>query len=223
MDMLRQLPGKAHICAQHFSVPDCLTNMSDEKADSRRLIERIVAGDEQAFRELVENNQRLVTHIVFRMIDRVADREDLCQEVFMRVYRALPRFEHGSKLSTWIASITFNTCVNHMEKSRPALWGDLSDSDEQMDEFQASGPMPDEAAELDDISQRLKLEISALPPRYRAIITMFHLDDMTYLEIADATGLPEGTVKSHLFRARKLLKDRLLKKYRPEDLWPIVT
>jgi RNA polymerase sigma-70 factor (ECF subfamily) len=82
---------------------------------------------------------------------------------------------------------------------------------------------PDQLAQNADMSDRLRIEIDDLPVHYRTILTLYHLEDMTYGEIAEVTGLPEGTVKSHLFRGRKLLKEKLLQKYRAEDLWTAVT
>jgi RNA polymerase sigma factor (sigma-70 family) len=163
-----------------------------------------------------------VSHIVFRMVSHPTDREDLCQEVFIKVYLNLTGFNFESKVSTWIAQIAYNTCLNHLAKKRVPLLDDLLENegaDDAFEKFSNEAITADGAVERDDISDRVRREIAKMPVRYRVVVTMFHLDEMSYEEIADVTGMPLGTVKSHLFRARKLLKDRLIQKYQMEDIW----
>ena len=187
--------------------------------ETRQLVEKILAGDGEAFKLLIERHQRLVSHIVFRMIRNEAEREDLCQDVFIRVYRNIGGFKFKSKLSTWIARIAYNACGNYLEKKNVPLYEDLTSSEKTVESCPADGLQPDEYTVKKDISSRLKKEIDKLPVQYRTILTLYHLDEMSYLEICDIMNLPEGTVKSYLFRARKLLKERLLVKYQPEELW----
>ncbi len=188
-------------------------------SETKDLIGRILDGDAAAFKTLVERNQRMVSHIVFRMITNEADREDLCQEVFLRVYGNLRGFEFRSKLSTWIAKIAYNVCRNHLEKYKVPLYEDFAPEGRTIDCFPSDRPLPDEYAERQETCGRLQEEIDRLPAAYRTIITLFHLDDMSYSEIGDIMELPEGTVKSYLFRARRMLRDRLTVKYMPEELW----
>ncbi|PJF32782.1 MAG: RNA polymerase subunit sigma-24, partial [Phototrophicales bacterium] len=82
--------------------------------DSGALIQKILDGDTEAFRELITANQRLVFHVVFRLVENPADREDLCQDIFVKVYQNLQRFKHNCKLSTWIATIAYNTAINSL-------------------------------------------------------------------------------------------------------------
>jgi RNA polymerase sigma-70 factor (ECF subfamily) len=187
--------------------------------EARDLVDRVMAGDAEAFKHLVEMNQRLVSHIVFRMVDNETDREDVCQEVFMRVYRSLGSFQFRSKLSTWIARIAHNTCGNYLEKRRIPLYDDLRPEGQSIDSYAGDGELPDEYAERQETQVRLRKEIEQLPIQYRTIVTLYHLDEMTYREIGDVMELPEGTVKSYLFRARRMLKERLMVKYLPEELW----
>ncbi len=182
-----------------------------------RLVERILAGETEAFEELVREHQRLVGHIVFRMISNPGDREDICQEVFMKVYRNLSRFRGDSKLSTWVATIAYNRCYDYLNAKNSPLADDTFDG--VLADFPDKNSTPDQKTERDDISDRLKDEINNLPPKARTIITLFHLDELSYDEIGKIMNLPEGTVKSHLFRSRRLLKERLLSKYDREELW----
>lgn len=193
--------------------------MRDRFDQDEHLVRRIAKGDNEAFSEVIEQNKRLVSHIVFRMVRIEADREDLCQEVFIRALRNISSFQFRSRLSTWIARIAYNTCGNYLEKKRLPLYDDISSENSNIEAARDDSLLPDEVTEMRDISARLRSEIESLPPQFRTIITLYHLDDMSYREIEEVMGLPEGTVKSYLFRARKLLKERLLSRYQMEDLW----
>ncbi len=186
--------------------------------DPKALVEKISAGDTKAFQILIEQYQRLVSHIVFRMIRQSNDREDICQEVFIQVYQNLGNFKFESKLSTWIARIAYNRCINYLEKKKTPLFDDLSSVEETLETFPGDQAQPDDTAETADLSSRLQIEIERMPIQFRTILTLYHLEEMKYNEIAEILQLPEGTVKNYLFRARKKLKERLLVKYQMEEL-----
>lgn len=203
--------------------------MQAEKAQ----IEKILAGDMAAFREFVEEYQRLVCHVVFRMVLNESDREELCQEVFMKIYQNLGKFEFKSKLSTWIARVAYNACINYLKKKKVPLYDDLAEA-EQLPGGEISGTEraptfaenvagdsqpQDEFMMSRELSHFLHQEINRLPVQYRTVLTLYHLDELSYREIGEIVSLPEGTVKSYLFRARKLLKERMLEKYPAEELW----
>lgn len=188
-------------------------------ADDKELIQRILSGERNCFRELITRYQRLVTHLVFRMVPVSEDREDICQEVFLKVYQNLADFRYESKLSTWIARVAYNTCLNYIEKKKVPLYDDLVDKDSEFEPVDDDlGHQPDAIAEAAEISELLQVEIDRLPHQYRVLITLYHLEEMSYTEIAGITKLPEGTVKSYLFRARQILKKRLSSRYRQKDL-----
>ncbi len=186
--------------------------------ESRHLIDRIISGDREAFRMFVEQYQRLVGHIVFRMIDGKDDREDICQEVFLKVYQNLSDFRFQSQISTWVGAIAYNTCVNHLEKSKHLPVDAFYENGGEVEELTSLEPPVDDCLEKSDLSRNLHREIENIPAHYRTILTLFHLDDLNYKEIGLIMKMPEGTVKSYLFRARKILKERLLAKYTQEDL-----
>ncbi len=186
---------------------------------ARSLVAKIVAGNKRAFQSFIQEYQRLVSHIVFRMVSNKTDREDICQDVFMKVYQNLAVFQFESKLSTWIAKIAYNTCLDFLEKKKTLLYDDLSSDGNPLDKFSGDDILPDESIEKKDLSYHLQTEIGKMPVNYRTILTLYHLDEMSYAEISEIMQLPEGTVKSYLFRARKLLKDKLLSKYQKEELW----
>lgn len=196
--------------------------MSQTAKDNKELIAEILGGNQRAFQTFMEQYQRLVAHIVFRMVPNRTDREDLCQDVFIKVYRNLGGFQFGSKVSTWIARIAYNTCVNYLQKKKIPLLDDLKNKDDGRDALEttaADTTSVDEAMATTDLFRRVQAEMEHLPPQYRALLTLYHLDEMAYEEIVEVTGLPMGTVKNYLYRARRMLKDRLAKKYRTEDIW----
>jgi RNA polymerase sigma factor (sigma-70 family) len=187
--------------------------MTDDKA----IVGAVLAGDREAFKTLVVNYQRLVSHVVFRMVTGDEDREDVCQEVFLRIFRGLESFKFESKLSTWIARIAYNASVNHLVRGKS-----IADSDQSDGELQACaepGHSPEIRTERSDLRTRLNAEIEQLPAIYRVAVTLYHLEECKYEEIAEIMNMPIGTVKSHLFRARRMLKERLLSKYSREEIW----
>lgn len=172
--------------------------MTDEKA----LISRVLGGDTQAFRALIRKHERLVAHMVGRVVKQDEDREEVCQDVFMKVYEKLSEFNFQSQLSTWIATIAYRHAINHLRKKKIPI-----------SEFPEDIAM-DESSEVEeqDIEQHLHKLIETLPVQYKMVLTLYHLDQKNYSEIGEITGMPEGTVKNYLFRARQLLKDKA-KKY----------
>jgi len=196
----------------------------------RALVEKILSGDFQAFQQFIEKYQRLVTHMVFRMILNEADREEICQDVFLKIYQNLSKFQFQSKLSTWIAKITNNTCINYLKKKKMLLYDDLiqaenasgnsgsGDIQHTLDSLKGDFSTPDEETISNETNEILYNELNRLPVPYRTIITLYHLDNLSYEEISEIMEIPMGTVKSYLFRARKLLKDKLLQKLEPQEL-----
>jgi len=190
------------------------------------LVERILARDLRAFQVLVERYQRLVSHIVFRMIANKTDQEEICQEVFIKVYENLAQFKFQSQFSTWIGKIAYNSAVNYLKKNKIPIFQN-DDAEETRDSLEISSSesiwgeafeRPDDLLVSRDITEIVQNEIQRLPAHYRTIITLYHNDELSYQEIGDILNLPVGTVKSYLFRARKQLKEQLLAKYELEDL-----
>ncbi len=189
--------------------------------DDRPLISEILAGNQAAYQTFVEKYQRLVAHVVYRMVPNDSDREDICQDVFLKAYSSLGSFQFGCKVSTWLARITHNTCLNYLEKKKVPLLDDMV-SDGHGDPWgvvAGDAATPLELVEGQDLSRVVREEINLLPPLYGVLVALFHLEDMPYDQIADVTGMPMGTVKNYLFRARKKLKERITERYRAEEIW----
>ncbi|MFC1492991.1 RNA polymerase sigma factor [candidate division KSB1 bacterium] len=184
----------------------------------RQMINDINTGQIDLFKDIVEMNKRLVYHVVSRMESNATVREDLCQDVFLKVYKNLHSFKFESKLSSWIARIAYNTCISHIEKKKTPLFEDHSPEEFTMDDIEIHEREPYQIVEDDDVSGIIRREIEKLPMQFRVILTLFHIESMGYEEISEVLEVPVGTVSSYVYRARKLLKDRLLNKYKKEDV-----
>jgi RNA polymerase sigma-70 factor (ECF subfamily) len=177
--------------------------------ESDPLVAAVQAGDRRAFRLFIEKYQRLVAAIVFRMVYNAADREELCQEVFIKIFANIGRFRGGARVAAWIGRIASNTCINHLRKKRLPLFDDIAASAPGLENVAGGGSTPERLHELADLNLKLQEEIGRLPAPYRLVLTLFHFSGMNYEEIGQALALPAGTVKSHLFRARQKLRERL--------------
>jgi RNA polymerase sigma-70 factor (ECF subfamily) len=188
----------------------------------KHLVDKVLGGDTRAFAAIVQNTERLVAQIVFKMISNPEDRKDMAQDIYLKVYNKLPGFKFEAKLSTWIAQISYNTCLDHLRKKKLVLPGNLyedNENDEGLDRMnELPAPTANEAILLKDRSLILKTAIEKLSPVYQTLISLYHNEELSYEEIGQITGLPEGTVKSYLFRARKALKNSLLDQHKKEDI-----
>jgi RNA polymerase sigma-70 factor (ECF subfamily) len=159
------------------------------------------------------------------MIPIAEDRKDLAQDIYMKTFHNLAGFKFQSKLSTWIAQIAYNSCLSWIEKKKLMLPGNLQEDEEMYETTEARiynniavGSYSENLLSQKELSGILRNEIERLPAIYQTLITLFHHESMRYEELCQITGLPEGTVKSSLFRARKMLKENLLSKYQKEAL-----
>jgi RNA polymerase sigma factor (sigma-70 family) len=175
----------------------------------RQLVDKVLGGEMQAFSDIIGTTGGLVARIVHQLIPNEEDRKDVAQDVYLKVYRHLKSFKFQSKLSTWVGQIAYNTCLNRLQKRQLSIYNPP--------ELQA-----DDATDRNllqkELSGLLAAGIARLPPVYQTLIVLFHQEDLSYQEIARITDLPEGTVKSYLFRARKQLKETMSSIYKKEKL-----
>lgn len=188
----------------------------DEMMDDKALVARVLTGDKQAFIQLIRQYERLVHHMVGRVVKNDEDREELCQDVFLRVYAKLGEFNFQSRLSTWIATIAWRSAINHLRKQK-MLFSDIPDEASFTRRFveERTGEDVVEEKDLDEFVLRL---VDRLPPQYRIVLSLYHIEGMSYPEIGTVTNMPEGTVKSYLFRARNLLKESVKSYLGKEEL-----
>lgn len=171
------------------------------KMDDKQLVHRALSGDAQAFGIIISNTEKLVGQIVCRMVRNMEDRKDLAQEIYMKAYRSLGLFKHGSKLSTWIAQISYNACMDYLRRKKLFFPGELMDG--------AGFSTADGQVYRKELAGILQAGMEKLQPVYRTMLTLYHQEELSYGEIGEITGMPEGTVKNYLFRARKALKEQL--------------
>ena len=181
-------------------------NENDDHIEDRLLAQRILNGDVNAFGEIIKSTRALVGSIVFKMTANSADGADLIQDVYLKAFKNLKTFKFESRLSTWIARIAYNTCLNFIKKKTPGLPDTIDNSADNTVENANSTEAYLDEKELKTI---LTSEIEKLPLVYKTIINLYHQEQLSYNEIGTIMGLPEGTVKSYLFRARKLLKNNI--------------
>jgi len=176
------------------------------------LIARVLAGNEAAYTVLVERHSDLVYAIVSRIVANEADADDVAQETFVRAYHALGRFRGDSKFSSWLYRIAVNRSLTHLKrkKRRAAAVDPDSGSRAEIESTLGRPPgSPDELVIAQEQSERVRAAVSELPPRYRMVVTLFYLEEKSYKEVAEILGIPMGTLKTHLHRARALLRDIL--------------
>jgi RNA polymerase sigma-70 factor (ECF subfamily) len=177
------------------------------------LVRRCLAGDEKAYRELVEMYQGQVFSLALRMVRRREDAEDATQETFVRMFRALERYDTNRPFAAWLMTIASRLCIDQIRRRRVnpvSLTQTEPGSDEAYEmDVEDPGPGPDEITSHSEEERRGNELIQSLPPHYRVVVVLRHLQDLSYEEIAQALNLPLGTVKARIHRAREILKLRL--------------
>jgi RNA polymerase sigma-70 factor (ECF subfamily) len=173
--------------------------------DERALIERCRTGDDIAFSELVDRYQNLVYAMVYRMVSDRSQTDDLAQEVFLKVHRGLPYFRGEARLSTWIYRIVANVCTQ--ARSRRVLEVPLDPDDHDRPRRQLG--VTDAAFADLELRDRLEKAIAQLPDNYQLLVAAHYLDGIQYDALAEALDIPIGTVKTHLYRAKRRLRELL--------------
>lgn len=189
-----------------------LSVMTDaaSRGDDLALAQAVLAGRAGAFERLVRDYQGLCWHIVVRMVRHPEDARDLCQETFLRVHQCLHQYRGDSALKSWIGQVAYSVAKRHLERKRIPLAEVAVDADHLTAVDGVADDFDLEAAHGDgEMADHLHRAIDALPALQRTVLTLYHLDEMPIAEIARVTGLAEGTIKSHLFRGRKHLRDAL--------------
>jgi RNA polymerase sigma-70 factor (ECF subfamily) len=189
--------------------------LASDEHEEAQFVARLVARDEGAFNELVVTYERRVFALVFRMLGRRDEAEDLAQEVFVQVFKAIDQFRGDSKLSTWIYRIAVNLCKNRTKYLSRRHANDQDDVDAMADRLPFSAAKgvsvggisrPDELVEGMQLEVVVKRAIAQIEPEFREVLILRDVEDMSYEEIAEVTGLADGTVKSRIHRARAQLR-----------------
>ncbi len=166
--------------------------------------QKVAAGEYRAaFERLLELYSTKVFHLAYSMLRNETQAEDMTQEIFLRIWKGLPGYHGGASLSTWIYAIARNTCLTELQKraARPTVSLYEPEFENVLDQLPALQANDPESGVAMDLSHLL----AQLPEKYRQVITLFYLEEKSYEEVAALLGLPLGTVKTFLFRARKQL------------------
>jgi len=182
----------------------------------RSLLRRLRDRDERAFRELVQAHRDRVYNITFRMLGNRAEAEDVAQEVFITVFKTIESFREQSKFSTWLYRVTVNHCKNRIKYLARRHDRDREEIDETTHGTGVNGtigaPVPSSPAKALEAAQMEKViqeAIANLEEDQRIVVVLRDVEDLSIEEICEITGLPDGTVKSRLHRARLVLRKRL--------------
>ena len=192
-------------------------NKSDSKQEDFDAIRRVLEGDNSAYEFLQKKYKNLIYSLVKKMIKNDSDVEDLVQETFIKAYKALDKFKFNYSFSAWIYRIASNNTIDFLRKRRFDTFsidkpiGNAED--ENYFEIEDNSYSPDADLISEQKADIIKAAIDTLPDNYREIIILRHEEELDYKAIAEQLDLPLGTVKAHLFRARKLLYEELKDKY----------
>jgi len=165
--------------------------------------------DRDAFAELVRRYADKIFNLAYRMTGDRAEAEDLAQETFIRAYRGLPGFKPGHPFGAWLYRIAVNVCLSQRRHASNGMVESLDADEESFGAIADSAVSIADLAERHEIQARVQQAILTLPPMYRAVVILYHLEGRSYSEIADMLGLPLNTVRTHLHRGRALLRETL--------------
>ena len=173
------------------------------------LIEQCLAGDQVAWEQVVRQNWRKVFNVAYKFVGKHDEAEDLTQDIFLKIFKALKTFDRRANFQTWIISISRNLCIDHyrsVRKERQTIARDV-DSNDLQPITPERGPYAQ--AEHQDLRAQLRQALETLPVTLRTAVVLRDLQELSYQEIADRLGLPEGTVKSRINRGRIELAHQL--------------
>jgi RNA polymerase sigma-70 factor, ECF subfamily len=173
------------------------------------LIEQCLAGDQAAWEQIVRQNWRKVFNVAYKFVGKHDEAEDLTQDIFLKIFKALKTFDRRANFQTWIISISRNLCIDHyrsVRKERQTIARDVDSNDLQP---ATSDRGPYAQAEHQDLRAQLRQALETLPITLRTAVVLRDLQELSYQEIADRLGLPEGTVKSRINRGRIELAHQL--------------
>lgn len=191
------------------ATPDAL---SFSAAPDRDLVASAASGIDGGFEELVKRYQRPISAYVYRMVGDYDIALDLTQEIFIKIYASLSRYRPEFKFSTWIYKIAHNASIDHLRRNagRERSLSAGSESDQYDLPIESHGLSPEQQSERAERRAEIETVIRSLPMAYRELIVLRHSQDLTYEEIVEVTGLPLGTVKNRLFRARDMMRQQFL-------------
>ncbi len=183
------------------------------KADDLILIDEALKGNQASYERLMKKYYQLIYNLVYRMISRKEDVEDLTQEAFIKAFNSLHNFDKQFAFSTWLFKIATNNAIDYLRKKKLSTFSIDKDFDSDDNDMKFEIPdndyKPDRIMMDDQMKTVLDEAIDSLPPKYKLVIVMRHKQEKEYEEIAQELKIPLGTVKAHIFRGRELLNKYL--------------
>ncbi|MDX1998831.1 MAG: sigma-70 family RNA polymerase sigma factor [Thermoanaerobaculia bacterium] len=183
------------------------------QSSDEELVDRVLSGERACFGDLVDRYQSRLVNYLYRLLRSSEDAHELAQEVFLKVYQALDRFDPRYRFSTWIFRVAQNAAIDLIRKRR-VQWVSLDrreDSDGEVRDWELPSPERGPYGDLRNRERGVALQeaIDALPWEYRELVVLRHFGELSYEEIATHKSMPLGTVKNKLFRGRQILKEKL--------------
>jgi RNA polymerase sigma-70 factor (ECF subfamily) len=186
-----------------------VVSMQSEQDDTR-LVKASRQGDQDAFALLVQRHQRRVFTLSLRMLQDDEEASEITQEAFFAAWQGLPSFRGEARFATWLYRIAYQCCVRQLERRKRERALQAVMQAEQGPEGMNKEKQAEDSLELCDRQAVVREQLEHLSTRYRIVLILRHLQGMSYEEMAEVLAMPVGTIKTHLFRARDLLKERLL-------------
>ncbi len=193
-----------------LEIPLASTTSSCAEQDDAQLVAASQRGDQDAFALLVQRHQRRVFNVVYRMLQDYDEASEITQEAFLAAWQGLPSFRGEASFPTWLYRIAYNCSLRQIEQRKRDRALQTAIQAEQALENSDREKQTESALEIHDRKALLHEHLATLPAKYRIVLILRHLQEMSYEEMAEILTVPVGTIKTHLFRARNLLKERLL-------------
>ncbi|HKO97949.1 MAG TPA: sigma-70 family RNA polymerase sigma factor [Pyrinomonadaceae bacterium] len=194
------------------ATPGSALNSNFASTSDRELVASAIRGLDGGFEELVKRYQRPISAYVYRMVGDYESALDLTQEIFIKIYGSLSKYRPEFKFSTWIYKIAHNAAIDHLRRNsgRERSLQVGTESDNYDLPLESEGLSPEQQSERAERRAEIETVVRSLPTPYRELIFLRHSQDLTYEEIVEVTGLPLGTVKNRLFRAREMMRQQFL-------------
>jgi RNA polymerase sigma-70 factor (ECF subfamily) len=204
-----QLEELMHMAnSPEISLPRVISSQLEQ--DDTQLVKASQQGDQDAFASLVQRHQRRVFILIVRMLQDYEEASEITQEAFLAAWIGLPSFRGEARFATWLYRIAYNCALKQLERRKRDRSLRAAIEAEQILEEMNNQKQAEDILELRARQAIVREQLAKLPTKYRIVLTLRHLQEMTYEEMADILTIPIGTIKTHLFRARHLLKERLL-------------
>jgi len=179
--------------------------LDEAEFNEQLIVSQVVSGQKELFRLLMRQHEKAVYGMGLSFFRNPEDASDFAQDVFLKAYRSLSRFEGRSRFSTWLYKIAYNTALN--EVNRRKEYNSLAEED--TDKIANHGDTPERQSLRNAAKESVRSAIKELPERFRICVDLFFFYDRSYQEIEVITGIPVNTIKSHVFRAKIILREKL--------------